>query len=59
MWEADTFYVGMAGGNPINVLANGTIDMTCISGLPIFVDYNYGCPAPLMSDGKCPFWHKE
>lgn len=49
---------GKAGGNPVNTNPDGTLDMSCISVLPMFVDYDYGCPAPLMSDGKCPFWHQ-
>ncbi|KAL6718238.1 hypothetical protein ACLMJK_004326 [Lecanora helva] len=52
---------GLAGGPPIHVDTNGTIDMTCISPLPIYTEdaeNGYGCPAPLLN-GKCPFGEWE
>lgn len=54
---------GRAGGSVVNVNAGGgsgeggtgTLDMSCLSRLPIYLPCKTACPTSVLVDGKCPF----
>ena len=45
---------GKAGSTAINFNWDGTLDIGCVSQLPVKLACGYACPAPLIN-GKCPF----
>lgn len=54
---------GRAGGSIVNVNAGGgsggdgtgTLDMSCLSRLPIYLPCKTACPTSVLVGGKCPF----
>lgn len=48
-------FEGRAGGSVVNLKADGSLDMACLSVLPIYVGRG-GCPdGAVWVNGKCPF----
>lgn len=46
---------GRAGGSVVSLNPDGSLDMACLSLLPMYVGKG-GCPAgAVWVDGKCPF----
>jgi hypothetical protein len=47
---------GRAGGPVAHVGSNGTLDMSCLSTLPVYIGEKDACPVgAVMVGGKCPF----
>ena len=47
---------GKAGGSAVNFTADGSLDVACLSSLPIYLNNGASCPAGAVKvDGKCPF----
>ena len=48
-------FAGQAGGSVVSLKADGSLNMACLSVLPIYVG-KAGCPdGAVWVDGKCPF----
>ena len=45
---------GKANTTDVQFTFNGTLDISCISQLPLYVECNAPCPAPFIN-GSCPF----
>lgn len=51
---------GKAGGSAVNINANGSLDIACLSSLPIYLLRDSSCPfGAVQVDGKCPFGFLE
>ncbi|KAF6226859.1 hypothetical protein HO133_008300 [Letharia lupina] len=47
---------GKAGGSAVNIDADGSLDVACLSSLPIYLSKGSSCPAGAVQvGGKCPF----
>ena len=47
---------GKAGGSAVNINADGSLDVACLSSLPIYLSKGSSCPAGAVQvSGKCPF----
>ncbi len=47
---------GKAGGSAVNTNADGSLDVACLSSLPIYLPKGSSCPAGAVQvRGKCPF----
>ena len=47
---------GKAGGSAVNVNADGSLDVACLSSLPIYFSKGSSCPENAVQvGGKCPF----
>ena len=47
---------GKAGGSAVNFTADGSLDVACLSSLPIYLENRASCPAGAVKvDGNCPF----
>ena len=47
---------GRAGGSAVNFTADGSLDVACLSALPIYLYNRASCPAGAVRvDGNCPF----
>ena len=48
---------GNAGGDLLNVMPDGSLDVSCLSQLPIYLPCRpkATCPTSVLVDGKCPF----
>ena len=47
---------GEAGGSAINFAADGSLDVACLSSLPMYLSKGSSCPANAVQvGGKCPF----
>ncbi len=47
---------GKAGGSVVNLNADGSLDVACLSALPIYLSKGSSCPAGAVQvGGKCPF----
>ena len=47
---------GKAGGSAVNINALGSLDVACLSSLPIYLSKGSSCPAGAVQvGGKCPF----
>ena len=47
---------GNAGGSAVNFTADGSLDVACLSALPIYLENRASCPAGAVRvDGNCPF----
>ncbi|KAL8709838.1 MAG: hypothetical protein Q9220_005454 [cf. Caloplaca sp. 1 TL-2023] len=51
---------GKAGGSIVSWGAGGTIDVSCLSQLPMYLDCKVPCPTSVLVGGICPFgnWKK-
>ena len=51
---------GKAGGPAVSVNTDGTLDIACLSALPIYLEKGSPCPAgAVLVDGKCPFGYSN
>ena len=49
-------FAGMAGGFAININPEHSLDVACLSTLPIYLSHGSSCPdGAVWVDGKCPF----
>ena len=49
-------FEGRAGSSAVNFTADGSLDVACLSALPIYLETDASCPAGAVKvDGKCPF----
>ena len=49
-------FAGMAGGFAININPDHSLDVACLSTLPIYLSHGSSCPdGAVWVDGKCPF----
>lgn len=46
---------GKAGGFVVNPGPNGTVDVSCVSQLPMYLECGTPCPPSTQVGGKCPF----
>ena len=47
---------GKAGGSAVNINADGSLDVACLSALPIYLSKDSACPVDAVQvGGKCPF----
>ena len=47
---------GKAGGSAVNVTKDGSLDVACLSSLPIYLSKGSSCPGGAVQvGGKCPF----
>lgn len=47
---------GRAGGSAVNINAYGSLDMACLSSLPMYLSKGSSCPlGAIQVGGKCPF----
>ena len=47
---------GKAGGSAVNINADGSLDIACLSSLPIYLSKGSSCPVGAVQvGGKCPF----
>lgn len=47
---------GKAGGSAVNINADGSLDIACLSSLPMYLSKGSSCPVGAVQvDGKCPF----
>ena len=47
---------GKAGGSAVNINANGSLDISCLSSLPMYLSKGSSCPlGAVQVGGKCPF----
>ena len=47
---------GKAGGSVVSINADGSLDMACLSSLPIYLSKGSSCPGDAVQvGGKCPF----
>ena len=50
---------GKAGGSAVNINANGSLDVACLSSLPMYLSKGSSCPTGAVQvGGKCPFGFK-
>lgn len=55
-WAFQCTYKGRAGGLPVAVGADGSVDVSCVSILPMLLAEGSPCPEGAKLDGeKCPF----
>jgi len=51
---------GKAGGSAVNVNADGTLDIACLSAVPIYLSKGSHCPpGAVYVGGKCPFGYNR
>lgn len=51
---------GKAGGSAVNINADGSLDIACLSALPIYLAKGAPCPqGAVQVGGKCPFGYKS
>ena len=49
-------FAGQAGGSVVSFNKDGSLDMACLSVLPMYVGKGGGCPdGAVLVGGKCPF----
>lgn len=47
---------GKSGGSVVNFNADGTLDLSCLSSIPMYLSKGAKCPkGAVLSNGKCPF----
>ena len=50
---------GLAGGKIVNAGANGTVDVGCVSQLPMYLECGTPCPPSTQVGGICPFGYTK